>query len=166
MNFIRKPGERTMRTVYKNKANRRKKNQKQKRYHCWAAVGWNFQSELVLNEVPSHTNGKMNQRVHIDSVLEPVVKPWLEPGEDFVLEEDGDSGLGSGKSNVLRDWKNEHSLKNSFNYAHSPDLSPIENRWQVPKQTGGRQPHWDMRLQLLQSSRDGKISLRKKSMSY
>lgn len=116
---------------------------KPKRYHCWAAVGWNFKSELVFYEVPGNTNGKMSQRVYIDSILEPVVKPWLKAGEDFVLEEDGDSGYGSGKSNIVRDWKDERNLKYYFNCVHSPDLSPIENYQQVPKQTVGRQPHWD-----------------------
>lgn len=40
-----------------------------------------FKSELVFYEVPGHTNGKINQRAYIDSILKPVVKPWLEPGE-------------------------------------------------------------------------------------
>lgn len=49
-----------------------------------------------------------------------------------------------GKSNIVRNWKDEHNLKYYFNCANSPDLSPIENCWQVPKQTVGRQPHWDV----------------------
>lgn len=89
-----------VRIVFKNKTNRRRK---QRRYHCWAAVGWNFKSELVFYGVPGNTTGKMSQCVYIDSILEPVVKPWLEAGEDFVLEEDGDSGHESGKSNIVRD---------------------------------------------------------------
>lgn len=52
-------------------------------------------------------------------------------------------GHGSGKSNIVRNWKDEHNLKYYFSCAHSPDLSPIENCWQVPKQTVVRQPHWD-----------------------
>lgn len=64
----------------------------------------------------------MSQRVYIDSILEAVVKPWLEAGEDFVLEED-----------IVRDWKAEHGLKYYFNCPHFPDLSPIENCWQFPQ---------------------------------
>ena len=75
----------------------------------------------------------MSQRVYIDLILEPVVKPWLEAGEDLRW---GHSGHGSGKSNIVRDWKDEHNLKYYFNCAHSPGLSPIENCWQVPKQCG------------------------------
>lgn len=96
-------------------------------------MGWNSKSELVFYEVPGNTNRKMSQRVYINSILEPVLKPWLEAGEDFVLEEDGDSRHGSGKSNIARDWKDERNLKYYFNCFHSPDLSPIENCWQVPK---------------------------------
>ncbi len=101
-------------------------------------MGYNFKSELIFYEVPGNSNGKMSQRVYIDSILEAVVKRWLEAGEDFALEEDGDSGHGSGKSNIVRDWKAEHWLKYCFNYPHSPDLSPVENCWQIPKQTVGR----------------------------
>ena len=40
--------------------------------------------------------------MYIDKILEPVVKPWLQAHHDFVLEEDGDSGHGPGKSNIVR----------------------------------------------------------------
>lgn len=59
--------------------------------------------ELVFYKVPDNNNRKMRQRVYIDSILEPGVKPWLEAGKDFVLKKDGDSGHGLGKSNVVRD---------------------------------------------------------------
>lgn len=83
-----------VKTVSKNRMSQRRKIKKQKRYYCWAAVGYNFKSELIFYEVPGNSNGKMGQRVYIDSILEAVVKPWLEAGEDFVLEED-----------IVRDWK-------------------------------------------------------------
>ena len=66
--------------------------------------------------------------MYIDFILEPVVKSWLEKGDDFILEEDGNSsGHGSGKDNIVRRWKDEHQLKHFFNCPHSSDLSPIEN---------------------------------------
>ena len=46
-----------------------------KRYHCWAAVGHNFKSDIHFYEVPGNTNGKMSQKVYIEKILEPVVKP-------------------------------------------------------------------------------------------
>ncbi|KAF2029788.1 hypothetical protein EK21DRAFT_89559 [Setomelanomma holmii] len=67
-----------------------------KRVHAWAAIGHNFKSDLTFYEIKSNTNGKMTQRAYIDQFLEPVVKPWLERGDDFVLEEDGNSGHGPG----------------------------------------------------------------------
>jgi hypothetical protein len=60
-----------------------------------------------------------------------------------VLEEDGDSGHGPGKSNIVRTWKETHHLESYFNCASSPDLSPIENCWAVPKQHLRKFPHWD-----------------------
>ena len=85
----------------------------------------------------------MSQRVYIDSILEPIVKPWIEAKHDFVLEEDGDSGHGPGKSNIVRTWKQNNDLKHYFNCPCSPDLAPIENCWQAPKQYLKKYPHWD-----------------------
>lgn len=98
-----------------------------KRFHCWAAVEYDFKSDITFYDVPGNTNDKMTQQVYIDQILEPVVKPWIESGQHFVLEEDGDSGHGPGKSNIVRTWKEQHGLKHYFNCASSPDLSPIEN---------------------------------------
>ena len=143
LRIIRKPGERTCQDCIQEQHDPEEKDKKQKRYHCWAAVGWNFKSELIFYEVPSNSNGKMSQKVYIDFIQESVVKTWLETDPKFVLEEDGDSGHGSGKDNIVRRGKDEHGLKYYFNCPRSPDLSPIENCWQVPKQRVGRQPHWD-----------------------
>ena len=85
----------------------------------------------------------MSQRVYIDQILGPVVKPWIEAHHDFVLEEDGDSGHGPGKSNIVRTWKQENNLEYYFNCHSSPDLSPIENCWQPVKQHLHKYPHWD-----------------------
>lgn len=106
-------------------------------------MGYNFKSELIFYKVPGNSNKKMSQHIYIDFILEAVVKPWLEAGEDFVLEEDGDSGHGSGIINIARDWKAEHRLKYYFNCPYSLDLLPMENCWQIPKQTVGRKAHWN-----------------------
>jgi hypothetical protein len=44
----------------------------------------------------------MSQQVYIHSILEPHVLPELQNGVDFVLEEDGDSGHGPSKNNIVR----------------------------------------------------------------
>ena len=64
-------------------------------------MGWNYKSDQIFYEVPGNTNGKMSQRVYIDSILEPIVKLCLEVSERFVLEEDGDSGHGSANNNNI-----------------------------------------------------------------
>lgn len=114
-----------------------------KRHHCWAAVGHDFKSNIHFYDVPGNVNGKMSQRVYIDQILEPIVRPWIETHHDFVLEEDGDSGHGPGKSNIVRTWKESHGLEHFFNCSSSPDLSPIENCWHRPKQELRKYSHWD-----------------------
>jgi len=56
----------------------------------------------VYYSVLGNLNGKMSHQVYIDSILEPVVKPWIQAVsagtiDPFILEEDGDSGHGGGK---------------------------------------------------------------------
>jgi hypothetical protein len=106
-------------------------------------MGYDFKSDIRYYNVSGNANEKMSQRVYIDQILKPVVKSWLDQGHDFVLEEDGDSGHDSGKSNIVRAWKEKHNLKHYFNCVASPDLSFIENCWAISKQHLRKFPHWD-----------------------
>ncbi|KAF1942480.1 hypothetical protein EJ02DRAFT_443979 [Clathrospora elynae] len=142
--IIRKPGERLCADCVQHTLNREdeKKNQ---RLHSWAAVGYNFKSNLNFHTTKSR-NGKMSLEVYRDQILEPIVKPWLERGDNFVLEEDNDSGHGGGDSkggNIVKTWKKKNKLEHYFNCSGSPDLAPIENCWRPPKQFLQRFPHWD-----------------------
>ncbi len=92
LHIIRQPGTRYRWDCIQHRDPPPEKDRK--RLHCWAAVGYNFKSDIYFYEVPGNSNGKMTHKVYIDSILDPVVKPWLERGDDFVLEEDGDSGHG------------------------------------------------------------------------
>ena len=86
----------------------------------------------------------MTHKVYIDSILEPVVKPWVKRGDNLVLGEDGDPGHGTGKPrNAVKKWKEDHGLEHYFNCASSPDLTPIENCWQPVKQHIRKFSHWD-----------------------
>lgn len=69
----------------------------------------------------------MTYQVYIDSIPEPVVRPWLEDKQDFVLEEDGDSWHGTSRKNSVRSWKEENGLESYFNCAQLPDLLVIKN---------------------------------------
>ncbi len=115
----------------------------EKQFHCWAAIDYQFKSSIQFYDIPTNTNEKMIQQAYIDQIFEPMVKPWLDAGHDFVLEEDNDSGHGTGPKNIVRTWKKDHKLKSYFNCASSPDLAPIENCWQPPKQHLKKYPHWD-----------------------
>lgn len=85
----------------------------------------------------------MSQRVYIDQIFKPIIKPWLDQGQNFVLKEDGDSRYGPGKSNIVRTWKEEHGLQHYFNCHSSPDFFPIENAWLPPQEHLRKYPHWD-----------------------
>ena len=142
LRIIRKPGERYCVDCIQHNDAPKQKNEK--RFHCWAAVRYNFKSDIIFYNVPGNTNGKMSLQVYINQILEPVVKPWLLEKQNFVLEEDGDSGHGKAKNrNIVRQWKKDNNLEYFFNCASSPDLSPIENCWQPPKQHLKKYPHWD-----------------------
>ncbi len=141
---IRKPGEKNHPDCIQEQDEPEEKDKKQKRFHCWAAVSWNLKSDIIFYEVPSNSNDKMSHQVYINQILEPVVKPWLERGADFVLEEDGDTGHGrAGINSAATRWKEQHGLRYYANWPHSPDLSIIENCWQTSKQHVGRITHWE-----------------------
>ena len=55
--------------------------------------------DLTFYTVPINKNDKISERVYVDAILEPVVKKWIKNGEDFILEEDGDSEHGHTKGN-------------------------------------------------------------------
>lgn len=106
-------------------------------------MGYDFKSDLTFHDVPGNTNGKMSPQMYVNQILEPVVKPWLLQKQDFILEEDGDSGHGIAKNrNIVRQWKVENNLEYFFNCASSPDISAFENCWQPPKQHLKKFPHW------------------------
>jgi hypothetical protein len=63
--------------------------------------------------------------------------------ENFILEENNDSGQGGGsKINIVAKWKKDNNL-NHFNCSNSSDLAPIENCWQGIEQHLKKFPHWD-----------------------
>ncbi len=77
----------------------------------------------------------MSPQVYINQILEPVIKQWLLKKQDFVLEEDVDSGHSKAKNrHIVWKWKEENNLEYFFNFASSPSLSPIKNCWQPLKQ--------------------------------
>ncbi|KAF1938862.1 hypothetical protein EJ02DRAFT_498537 [Clathrospora elynae] len=104
--------------------------------HIWGAVGYNFKSDLTFYNTLGNQNGKLSLKVYCNSILEPVVKPWLKRTHNpFILEEDNNSRHGGGSNNnIIAIWKRRNDLNHFFNCPNSPDLAPIENCWQVIKQ--------------------------------
>ena len=125
LHIIRKPGERYCPDCIQRTEDPKKSEKK--KIHAWAAIGYNFKSNIMFYDISSNTNGKMTLQDYRDQILDPIIKLWIQRGDDFALEEDGDSGHGTGKNNIVRKWKEENQLEYYFNCANSPDLSPIEN---------------------------------------
>jgi hypothetical protein len=87
----------------------------------------------------------MTHECYINQILTPIVMPWLVENRDFVLEEDGDSGHGFGKgTNKVKQWKERYGLEHYQNCAGSPDITPIENSFQVPKEHIKKFTHTDI----------------------
>ncbi|KAF2624677.1 hypothetical protein BU25DRAFT_132015 [Macroventuria anomochaeta] len=107
--MARKRGERYCNDCIQQREEKDEHDKEIKKVHAWAAVGYNFKSDLVFYNVSSN-NGKMTQRAYINQILEPHVKKWLERGDQFTLEEDGDSGHGLNKSNIVKTWKDVTSI--------------------------------------------------------
>jgi transposase len=85
----------------------------------------------------------MTQKVYEEQILEKHIRPLLNEGRTFILEEDGDSGHGPGPKNRVRRWKEKHGLMYYFNCPGSPDLSPIENVWSLLKAKMRKYSCWD-----------------------
>ncbi|KAF2818315.1 hypothetical protein CC86DRAFT_472932 [Ophiobolus disseminans] len=145
LRIIRRPGERYCSDCIQEQLNRDNERERET-FHIWAAVGYNFKSNLTFYNTPGNRNGKLSLAVYRDQILELVVGTWLrDPNtSDFILEEDNDSGHGGGRStNIVATWKRNNGLNHYFNCSNSPDLSPIENCWQPMKQHLKKHPHWD-----------------------
>lgn len=77
----------------------------------------------------------MSLQVYLNQILELIIKPWILKGHDFALEEDRDNGHDKAKNNnIVQKWKIKNRLEYFFHCFSSPDLSPIENCWQLSKQ--------------------------------
>lgn len=136
-----KPGERECPDCIQARSTPLKEDQP--RCHAWAAMGYDFKSELIWYNA-SNKNGDLAMQAYIDQILEPVVKPWLDRGDQFVLEEDGAPGHGKAQDqNIIQRWKASNNLQCYFNTVSSPDLSPIENAWRAPKAHIREHAIWD-----------------------
>ena len=96
----------------------------------------------------------MSLKVYRDTILKPVVGEWLRRGDNFVLEENNDSGYGISKKNIVRTWKEQNNLTYFFNLAELLDIPPIEKAWNALNKSVKKQPFWDNRL-VIEAAEDG-----------
>ena len=108
--------------------------------HFWAAVGWNFKTDLDLywNEEGA---GNLTMDTYI-KVLKRTYLPRLKEHQNlysqdkpWILEEDNDSAHGhASKRNKVKTFKAQYGIRCYNNCPYSPDLSIIESVWRMLKQ--------------------------------
>ena len=92
-------------------------------------MGYNYKLPLVWYTT-NNNNGKMSHKKYVE-ILKEHVKPMLDRGEKFIMEEDRDSAHGMAENNnIVRRYKEEIGLDYYFNPSKSPDLSVIESVFQ------------------------------------
>lgn len=95
--------------------------------HAWAMVGWNYKSPLYWYDT-KFPDGRMNQQEYIDLILTAIVRPMLQNGEVFLLEEEHDETHGpKDNGNQVRKWKEQNGLNYYINAPKSPDLIVIDD---------------------------------------
>lgn len=100
LRIVRKPGKRYCGDCIQEQLNRDDEKMFESA-HTWAAVGYNFKDNLGFYKVPGNKDGKLSLKVYRDQIPELLVKPWLDRGDQFILEEDNDSGHGGGSKNNI-----------------------------------------------------------------
>lgn len=130
---IRKRGERFL-----PEAMQFKKKRQSSYFHCWAAIGYNYKSPLVIYG-EGKGMGNLTMSRYLYDILQPFILPAVHEatanGQRFILEEDNDGAHGTrSKNNPVRRFKEENGIEWYANPPNSPDFSPIENVWRILKQ--------------------------------
>lgn len=122
--ILRKPGERYCPDCLYEQPSPKLKQEERFNAHFWGAIGYNFKSDLYDYRISTNNNGKMTATYYRDHILKKIVKPWLDQGMAFILEEDRDSAH---RSKIVKAYKKKEKIRHFYNAAGSPDLSLIEN---------------------------------------
>lgn len=143
LRIIRKPGERLCVDCMDMQKIDEPVDKDEKKFHAWALVGWNYKSPLYWYETKD-PYGRMVQQDYLDHILNPIIKPMLERGENFVLEEDQDRAHGpDNNNNRIQKWKDQHFMRYYINAPKSPDLNAIENAFFPLQQFLANTENWD-----------------------
>lgn len=96
-------------------------------------IEWNYKRLLIFYEISGNINDKMMMTKYV-SIFNEYVLPLLKWGNDFILKENGNSGHNkANNNNMIRRWKQQYNLWYYFNAPQLPDLTFIENCWQLTK---------------------------------
>ncbi|KAL7940339.1 hypothetical protein V8C42DRAFT_356317 [Trichoderma barbatum] len=107
--ILRKPGERYCPDCLYERPSPRLKDEEKFNAHFWGGIGYDFKSDLYEYRISTNNNGKMTAAYYRDHILQKVVKPWLDQGMTFILEEDRDS---SHRARVTVDYKKKNGIRN------------------------------------------------------
>jgi hypothetical protein len=128
LHFQRQPGERYCGNCVKGAPPLRDGPRHKGRLHAWVAVGHGFKSDLVFYTCRA-PHGKLNQKEYI-ALLERTVKPWLDRGDQFILEESAEGEHGpKDNNNVVQKWKKKAGLHYYMNFASGEDVNVAGREW-------------------------------------
>jgi len=123
---------------------------------AWAAIGYNFKSNLYFISYEGEGKGFTQKKYREQILKDPLKKIFKQPRDFFYVE---DNSKVHGKLNTRANYSFCNTIRVKYHIysidwpPSSPDLNPIENIWRVLKQKlRNKNPHRRWKLEDLKEA--------------